>query len=81
MLTSIQAAFKNSVLISKKIHHVSIKKYPPINALRERNAVYCEIIRIYIARQHQTFCVLNRVTTVLRKACVDINLTVLGVCG
>jgi len=39
------------------------------------------ITRIYIATQHQTFCVLNRVTTVLRKACVDINLTVLGVCG
>jgi len=38
------------------------------------------IIRIYITR-HQIFCVLNRVTTVLRKACVDINLTVLGVCG
>jgi len=39
------------------------------------------IIHIYIARQHQIFCVLNHVTTVLRKACVGINLTVLGVCG
>jgi len=39
------------------------------------------IIHIYIARQHQTFCVLNRVTTMLRTACVDINLTELGVWG
>lgn len=64
-----------------KENNVSIKNIHQLMPLGKEPRFIVRIMHIYIDRQYHTFCMLNRVTTVLRKACVDINLTVLGVCG